>query len=65
MLPDELRDILVCPLCKGPLQYDDTLHRLDCPPCGLGFPVRDGIPVMLKDEAVEIRKPGSDLPCPG
>jgi len=55
-----LLDILVCPLCKGPLQYQrggtaadgSTLDgELICRPDRLAFPVRDGIPVMLVDEA--------------
>ncbi len=64
MLPDRLLDILVCPVCKGALQYDAAGQRLLCSPCGLAFPVRDGIPVLLTDEAEKIRKQGSDLPCP-
>lgn len=62
MLPDQLPDIVVCPVCKGPLQYDTVMQRLTCLPCGLGFPVREGIPVLLPDEADVIRKPGSDIP---
>jgi len=46
-----LLDILVCPLCKGPLQYDRQAQELSCPADKLAYPVRDGIPVMLKEEA--------------
>jgi uncharacterized protein YbaR (Trm112 family) len=46
-----LLDILVCPLCKGPLIYRKTAGELICRPCRLGYPVRDDIPVMLEDEA--------------
>ena len=46
-----LLDILVCPLCKGPLIYRKTASELVCKPCRLGFPIRDDIPVMLEDEA--------------
>ncbi len=46
-----LLDILVCPLCKGPLQYDKTALELICPHDQLAFPIRDGIPVMLEDQA--------------
>ena len=50
-----LLDLLVCPLCKGPLQphRDDAgqLVELQCPADRLGFPIRDGIPIMLEDEA--------------
>lgn len=47
----KLLEILVCPLCKGPLVYRKAEHELICKPCRLGYPVKDGIPVMLEDEA--------------
>ena len=46
-----LLDILVCPLCKGPLQHVRASHELVCIADRLAFPVRDGIPVMLEEEA--------------
>jgi len=46
-----LLDILVCPICKGPLEYDKAAQELICKPDRLAFPIRDGIPVMLEDEA--------------
>ncbi len=46
-----LLEILVCPLCKGPLDYLKDKQELVCKPDRLGFPIRDGIPVMLEDEA--------------
>jgi len=46
-----LLDILVCPICKANLEYHKTALELICKPCKLAFPVRDGIPVMLEDEA--------------
>ena len=46
-----LLEILVCPICKGPLQYDKPAQELVCNPDKLAFPIRDGIPVMLEDEA--------------
>ncbi len=46
-----LIDILVCPLCKGPLRFDREAAELICAHDRLAFPVRDGIPVMLEDEA--------------
>ncbi|MGE0311095.1 MAG: Trm112 family protein [Lautropia sp.] len=46
-----LLDILVCPVCKGPLQYDRTAQTLTCRADRLVFPVRDGIPVMIESEA--------------
>ncbi|MDR0441735.1 MAG: Trm112 family protein [Candidatus Accumulibacter sp.] len=46
-----LLDILVCPICKAQLEYRKAAPELVCKPCKLAFPVRDGIPVMLEDEA--------------
>ena len=47
----ELLAILVCPKCKGALRHDAADSRLVCEACRLAYPVRDGIPVMLVDEA--------------
>jgi uncharacterized protein YbaR (Trm112 family) len=47
----KLLDILVCPLCKGPLIYRKAERELICKPCRLAYPIRDEIPVMLEDEA--------------
>lgn len=47
----KLLDILVCPLCKGPLVYLKDRQELVCKPDRLAFPIRDGIPVMLEEEA--------------
>ena len=50
-----LLDLLVCPLCKGPLEHrrppQDARHELICHADRLAFPVHDGIPVMLESEA--------------
>ena len=54
-LDHRLIDLLVCPLCKGPLQMArDAQSRpveLQCPADRLGFPIRDGIPILLEAEA--------------
>ena len=47
----KLLEILVCPLCKGPLDYLKESQELVCKPDRLAFPIRDGIPVMLEEEA--------------
>ncbi|WP_281646958.1 Trm112 family protein [Parendozoicomonas sp. Alg238-R29] len=47
----KLFEILACPLCKGDLKHERETHELICRPCGLAFPVRDDIPVMLESEA--------------
>jgi hypothetical protein len=46
-----LLEILVCPLTKGPLSYNRTKQELVSAQAGLAYPVRDGIPIMLVDEA--------------
>ncbi|MBS0545482.1 MAG: Trm112 family protein [Proteobacteria bacterium] len=46
-----LLEILVCPLCKGPLDYLKDKQELVCKADRLAFPIRDGIPVMLEDDA--------------
>lgn len=50
----KLLDILVCPLCKGPLLYRKSDNELICKPDRLAFQIKDGIPVMLEDEARKI-----------
>ena len=47
----KLLEILVCPLTKGPLRYDRDAHELISDKAGLAYPIRDGIPIMLPDEA--------------
>ena len=53
-LPQELLSILVCPKCKGDLQYRPEESSLACPACKLRYPVRDGIPIMLVAEATPL-----------
>jgi uncharacterized protein len=50
-LAPELLQILVCPKCKGELEYRATPEALICRSCRLIYPVEDGIPIMLIDEA--------------
>lgn len=50
-MDSKLLDILVCPLCKGPLLYRKAQAELVCRPCRLAYPIQDDIPVMLEDEA--------------
>jgi uncharacterized protein YbaR (Trm112 family) len=47
----KLLEILVCPVTKGPLIYDRARQELISKKAGLAYPIRDGIPVMLADEA--------------
>jgi uncharacterized protein YbaR (Trm112 family) len=46
-----LLELLVCPICKGPLTHEREAHELVCPADHLAFPIRDGIPVMLESAA--------------
>ena len=50
----KLLEILVCPLSKGPLEYDRAAEELVSKKPGLAYPIRDGIPIMLPDEARRI-----------
>ena len=47
----KLLEILVCPVTKGPLDYDAAKGELVSRQAGLAYPIRDGIPIMLPDEA--------------
>jgi len=51
VIDPRLLEILVCPLTKGPLRYDADAGELVSEQAGLAFPIRDGIPIMLVDEA--------------
>lgn len=51
---EELLEILVCPKTKGPLIYDEKNQELISKEAGLAYPVRDGIPVMLEEEARDL-----------
>jgi uncharacterized protein YbaR (Trm112 family) len=53
-LPQELLTILVCPKCKGDLEYRQQEPSPVCPSCKLRYPVRDGIPIMLVAEATPL-----------
>jgi uncharacterized protein len=50
-----LLEILVCPLTKAPLRYDRVAQELISEEAGLAYPIRDGIPIMLVDEARRLR----------
>jgi uncharacterized protein len=50
----KLLEILVCPLTKGPLRYDSARQELISDQARLAYPIRDGIPIMLVDEARQL-----------
>jgi uncharacterized protein YbaR (Trm112 family) len=52
-----LLDILVCPICKGPLEHDKKAQELICQADKLAYPIRDGIPIMWADEARDLMAP--------
>jgi hypothetical protein len=54
LLRKELLEILVCPKCKGDLEYDQKASKLICRKCKLAYRIEDDIPVMLIDEAEKI-----------
>jgi uncharacterized protein YbaR (Trm112 family) len=61
-LDPKLLEILVCPLTKGPLTYNVEAGELVSKQAGLAYPIRDGIPIMLVDEA---RRLDDDSPSAG
>ena len=58
----KLLEILVCPVTRGPLEYDAEAGELISRQAGLAFPIRDGIPIMLVDEARPLDQPRSKTP---
>ncbi|TNF37003.1 MAG: Trm112 family protein [Gammaproteobacteria bacterium] len=50
----KLLTLLVCPVSKAPVEYDEANEELVCRASGLAYPVRDGIPVMLESEARQL-----------
>jgi uncharacterized protein len=53
-LSSQLLAILVCPKCKGTLEYRESELALICPACKLRYPIREDIPIMLLDEATPL-----------
>ena len=58
-LDSKLLEILVCPVSRGPLRYDPTHNELISERAGLAYPIRDGIPIMLPDEARSLDSQGT------
>jgi uncharacterized protein YbaR (Trm112 family) len=65
MLSRELLEILVCPACKGDLDYEPDAQRLVCPACRLAYAIKDDIPIMLVDEAQRLEEPPPSAPADG
>jgi len=53
MIDKELLNILACPVCKGDIEYknEGEVEKLKCKNCKRVYPVEDGIPIMLEEEA--------------
>ncbi|SDM17488.1 Trm112 family protein [Maricaulis salignorans] len=56
MLDPKLLEILVCPVTRGPLVYDREAQELVSEGAGLAYPIRDGIPIMLPEEARQLEQ---------
>ncbi|QJA05803.1 Trm112 family protein [Thermosulfurimonas marina] len=63
-LPPELRELLACPRCKGGLEEREDPPGLICHPCGLFYEIREGIPVLLVEEARPLAEVLPDEPSP-
>ncbi len=59
-----LLEILVCPLCKGPLKYDKEAAELQCHGDRLAYPIRDGIPILWAEDARDMNAAPSPAPDP-
>jgi uncharacterized protein YbaR (Trm112 family) len=61
MVPKDLLDMLVCPVCKKPVALNQAATNLKCPECRRVYPIQDDIPIMLVDAAsFEVEKIGSE-----
>lgn len=60
----ELLEILACPVCKLGIEFRESTGDLKCPDCGRVYPIRNGIPIMLVDEAIVETAADSGKPAP-
>ncbi len=58
MIDEKLMEILACPACKGPVELEE--EWIVCQECGLRYPIRDGIPIMLVEEAQQAETDGGE-----
>jgi len=56
LIPKELLEVLACPKCKGEIELDENLEGLVCRRCALFYEIREGIPIMLIDEAKPLKQ---------
>jgi hypothetical protein len=64
MIDPLLLQVLVCPATRGPLRYDAEAQELISDAAGLAYPIRDGVPVMLIEEARTLGPDGANSPSP-
>lgn len=64
-IPKELLGVLACPRCMGDLRYDGPGKGLVCLKCRLLYEIRDGIPILLEDEAKPLEEGGGHVPAGG
>lgn len=55
-ISEELLQVLACPKCKGDLKQNEKKDGLICDKCALMYPIKDDIPVMLIEEAIQIQQ---------
>ncbi len=60
LIPEELLAVLACPKCKGEIELDENLGGLVCRRCALFYEIREGIPIMLIDEAKPLKQISHD-----
>ncbi len=60
MIDRELLEMLACPVCVGDLRYEPANERLVCTACRLAFPIREEIPVLLREDAVPLEAGSPD-----
>ncbi len=58
MIPKDLLDILVCPVCKKPVELQKD--KLICNPCNKAYPIKDGIPILLVEETRDASRADTD-----
>ncbi|MBT4286530.1 MAG: Trm112 family protein [Deltaproteobacteria bacterium] len=52
----KILEVIACPKCKSKLIINDTDDNLNCLTCKLAYPIKDGIPILLSDEAIDLKK---------
>jgi uncharacterized protein YbaR (Trm112 family) len=64
-LRKELKELLVCPKCRGDLEFREAQAEIRCTSCRLSYPIKDDIPVLLLDQATPFESAPTRTPKPG